>query len=153
MKIFIITVLLFTMTSPYQCTGENEEGWTTESEMEPIGYEAEDVATRKAIADWNQFLAASAVVVDEACIKISEANDKLEDPQLKNKRKLRHAIIDANSRMDKLSLMLLRAKAIQPHDFKLDETTIKAIKSFKKEFNNHREKLDKSLTEMKALTQ
>ncbi|RWW91760.1 hypothetical protein [Flavobacterium cerinum] len=150
MKVFIIAVLLFTMTSPYQCTEENEAGWATE--MEPIGYEAEDVATRKAIADWNQFITASDFAVDEACIKISKANDKLEDPQLKNKRKLRYAIIDANGRMDKLSNMLLSAKAIQPHNFKLDETTIKAIKSFKKEFNNHRKKLDKSLTEMMALT-
>lgn len=151
MKLLLITVLIFAMASPYQCTGENEEGWVTEFEMEPIGYEAEDVAARKAIAEWNQFLAASDAVVDAACIKISIANDKLEDPQCKNKRKLRHAIIRANNNIDKLTTMLLSYKALEPRNYRLDNVTIRAIKSFKEEFSHHREKLEEALTEMTIL--
>jgi len=148
MKLFIITGLLL-LSVTRGCVDDSEEDWETETNT--VGYDAADVAVRSAITDWDQFLAESYSAVDDACIKISRATDKADDPGIKHQGKLKSAIIKAESRMDKLSDMLLKAKKIQEHNYHFNESTLAEIDLFKKEFKIHREKSDKALADMEQL--
>lgn len=147
MKLFII-VGLMVLTTAKGCVEENEEGWETETNT--VGYDAEDLAVRTAIADWSQFVAESLSVVDDACVKIAQATDKVDNPGI-HRGRLRSAIIKAEGRVEKLSDMLLKAQKIKPHNYKFDDRTLDEIASFKEDFKFRREQLEEALNAMEIL--
>jgi len=148
MKIFVMAGLLLFVVSPYKCADENEE--TTEKETVGGSYDAQDAEVRSAIADWEQFLVQSDSIVDAACIKISQATDKLENGQVHHKGRHKSAIIKAQAKMEKLSDMLMAAKKIRPENYKFDENELQHIEHFKKEFKSKREELNEALEELEA---
>ena len=148
MKIFIMAGLLLAMASPYRCADENEN--TTETETNEGGYDASDTKARNAIADWEKFLIQSDAVVNDACIKISKATDKLEYGGLKHTRRFKSAIIMADERMEKLSDMLLLAKRIKPENYRFDEPAMRDIERFKQEFKSRQYDLDEALKELET---
>jgi hypothetical protein len=92
MKLFIITGLLLLSVSR-GCVDDKDEDWETETGT--IGYDAADAAVRATKVDWDQFLSESYAVVNAACVRISEANDRADDPGIRHKGRLRSAIIKA----------------------------------------------------------
>jgi hypothetical protein len=148
MKTFIMAGLLLFLMSPYKCAEENEE--TTEIETNGGSYDAEDTEVRAAIADWEKYIVQSKAVVDDACIKISQATDRMEFSELKHKGKLRSAIIKASESMEKLSDMLLDARKIKPENYRFDEATLQNIEHFKHEFKGKQEEMEEALRQLEA---
>ena len=148
MKTFIMAGLLLFLMSPYKCAEENEE--TTEIETNGRSYDAEDTEARTAIADWEKFLVQSEAVVNDACVKISQATDRMEFSKSKHKGKSRSAIIEADERMGKLSDMLLDARKIKPENYRFDEATLRDIERFKQEFRGKQEEMEEALRQLEA---
>ena len=148
MKIFIIAGLLLIMASPYRCAEDNEE--INEEEMTGGSYEAQDVEARNAIANWEKFLVQSDLVVDDACVKISQATDKLENGPLKNKGRQKSAIIKAEAKMEKLSDMLLVARKIKTENYRFNEPALRDIECFKDEFKSKQEELNEALKKLET---
>jgi hypothetical protein len=148
MKTFIMAGLLLFLMSPYKCAEENEE--TTEIETNGGSYDAEDTEVRAAIADWEKYIVQSKAVVDDACIKISQATDRIEFSESKHKGKLRSAIIKASEKMEKLSDMLLYARKIKPENYSFDEATLQNIEHFKHEFKGKQGEMEEALRQLEA---
>jgi hypothetical protein len=148
MKTFIMAGFLLFLMSPYKCAEENED--TTEIEADGGSYDAKDTEARAAIADWEKFLLESEAVVDNACIKIAQATDKMESSPSKHKGKFRSAIIKADDRMEKLSDMLLYARKIKTENYKLSDAALQDIDRFKQDFKSKQGELENALRELEA---
>ena len=146
MKLFIITGLLLLFVSR-GCVEDEDRN----TDIDTVEYDAADVAVRTAITDWNEFLAASEIAVDDACVRISQAADKADDPETKHRWKLKSAIIKSEKRMDNLSSLLLSAKKIKQDNYHFDDGSLEDIESFKKEFKNRQIKCDEALADMELL--
>jgi len=148
MKTFIMAGLLLFLMSPYKCAEENEE--TTEIETNGGSYDAEDTEARTAITDWEKFLVQSEGIVNKACVKISQATDRMEFSESKHKGKLRSAIIKADERVEKLSDMLLDARKIKPENYRFNKATLHDIERFKQEFKSKEEEMEEALRQLEA---
>lgn len=142
MKILMIGCLLVALTSR-TCAPENEEGWQNDT------YVAQDVAARKALADWKQFIKESDSAVMSAKIQISEANDRLDDAKVPHKLKFRYSIISADSNLEALSEKLLKAESYGGKDTVFDDETLQKMASFKADFKKQRDKLNTALLKLK----
>lgn len=101
MKIVLIFSIALTLATR-GCEKENEAGWENEN-IDEVGYVAEDVKVRKAIAEWQLFLKKSNEAVFSASKEISRAADRLDNPDTKSRRKLKANIIHAQEDLERLS--------------------------------------------------
>jgi hypothetical protein len=148
MKILIILSLALTLV-PRGCQEENEENWEDEP-LDEVGYVAEDIKVRKAIAEWHNFLKESDSAIYAAKVKISEAADCLEDPDIHQKFKLRGKIIKAEGQLEQLSEKLLRAQKFNRSDYEYDEDIIIAMKEFEESFRRKQQVLNETLKELRS---
>ncbi|MNK66006.1 hypothetical protein D3C87_853190 [compost metagenome] len=148
MKIILILsiVLVFAARG---CQEENEEGWQNET-IDEVGYVAEDIKARQAIAEWQKFLTASDSAVFAARNQISRAVERIDDPRLQHKGKFKALIFTAETRIEDLSDKLLRADRFTIEEDNYDEETLHKMKQFQQETMQKREKLNETLKELKS---
>lgn len=150
MKILLIfSLFLATAATTRSCQEENEEGWEKET-IDEVGYVAEDMKVRKAIAEWGKFTKESYAAVSSAQSQISRAADRADDPHLQHKGKFKALVFKAETQLENLSDKLLRADRFDVEDFDYDEQTLQKMKQFQEETLKKREKLDETLKELKS---
>ncbi len=150
MKITIAAAVLFALVSK-GCAQEAEEeaDYPTTEQSE---YAAKDYEMRNAVAQWEQFRQESERDVMAARIRISKATDRLDNGS-HNKRRLRSAIIEAESLLGQLSDLLLKAKEYdgKAREYELDELTLGDMEAFKESYRKKLEKLKDALEDMEKI--
>ncbi len=146
MKLVLIFSLAIALASR-GCENENEAGWENET-IDEVGYVAEDVKVRKAVAEWQEFLQQSDEAVFSASKQISRAVDRLDNPEIKSRGRLKSHIIKAQGQLEKLSDKLLKANKLTIREYDYNETVQKKMDEFESSINEDIGRLNETLKDL-----
>ncbi|MEL1242694.1 hypothetical protein AAEO56_00355 [Flavobacterium sp. DGU11] len=151
MKFILFTALLLAL-APKACEDDTEEKTLYET-TEQSDYEELDYKIRNAAAEWKLFKKESESNIMTAKKKISKATDRLDDPNRKQKLKLRNAIINAEGQLEQVSEKLLRGERFEDKmdNYKVDASVIQRMESFMESYRKKEEKLNEAIAEMEKI--
>ena len=144
MKAILFFSILMLAAAPQRCADDTEE----EKKYDEVGYVAEDIAARRALEEWEEFIHEADSTVNNAHTIITDALQKLDDPATKNRLQLKMTIAKAESKLEQLDERLQRGKGFNTKS--PDYSSFDKMEKFKEHFIKEKESLDKDLEHLKS---
>lgn len=146
MKAILLSMMI--ALAAQQCREDHDEDYEMVRTEDEIGYVAEDLIRREAIAKWEQFLTDSHKQLDRAEKEVTMAMDRLEEPGTKNKLLLEVEIINAEGMLEQLCEKLDRGSRFDGID--LSDDNIARMNHFMADYKKKEEKLKKVLSGLQS---
>jgi len=146
MKALVLSMMI--ALSAQQCQEDHDDPYDVVRTVDEEGYVAEDVIRMEALEEWEHFLADSHKQLDKAEKEITDATDRLEDRETKNKLLLEMEILSAEGMLEQLCEKLERGSRFEGID--LNDENISRMNHYMADYREKEKNLRKVLDGLKS---